>query len=145
MYGILLYVLEESLLLFFEWNLTTNAFTRNSNLLYKYDIKFILTRELEIQKNTSPELPIIAWFLGNIKLYQMRGWLVLRVGPWFKATLSNSKTRAKAFAPACHLKFLIPYQITPDLIADQIYLMISNYCHKQRLLLLCTIGFQHSQ
>ena len=86
-----------------------------------------------------------AWFLGNIKLYQMRGWLVFRVGPWFKATLSNSKTRAKAFAPACHLKFLIPYQITPDLIADQIYLMISNYCHKQRLLLLCTIGFQHSQ
>ena len=45
MYGILLYVLVESLLLFFEWNLKTNAFTRNSNLLDNYDIKFILSQE----------------------------------------------------------------------------------------------------
>ena len=58
----------------------------------------------------------------------------------FKANLSNLKVRAKGLAPACHLKFLIRYQITPDLISDQIYLIISNYCHIECLQLLYTFG-----
>ena len=67
----------------------------------------------------------------------------------FKVNLSNLKVRAKGLAPACHLKFLIRYQITPDLISDQIggdlisdqiYLIISNYCHIECLQLLYTFG-----
>ena len=43
--------------------------------VYKYDIKFILTRELEIQNNTSPELPIV-WFCKKGKVLGDTGTLI---------------------------------------------------------------------
>ena len=91
-----------------------------------------------------------ASFKGNIKLYQMTGQRdLLRIsqkGILALRSISNLKVHAKGLVPACHLKFLICYQITPNNISDQIYLMISNYCHIECLQLLYIIRLvvQHS-